>query len=146
MRFFHLTRGQRGVCGIYSTRLDCQSLPGSPSYPPSSLPAAQLPACLPSCLVPMTSYACSMPQKVGFTARHAPPRHAPPRNSLCHKNRAHCACIVHLSASQEPGVSQSGQQSNNDDDDKRLSERLIQLGFLQATLRLPLRFPLPAHG
>lgn len=68
MRFFHLTRGQRGVCGIYSTRLDCQSQPGSPSYPPSSLPA-----CLPG------SYDQLCMQHAAKGWLHCTPRPAPPR-------------------------------------------------------------------
>lgn len=134
MRFFHLTRGQRGVCGTYNTRLDCQSQPGSPT---------PLPAYLPSCLFPMTSYACSMPQKVGFTARHAPPR-----NSLCHKNRAHCACIVHLSWSQEPGVSQSAIGYIRPAKQQRRRRRRQTAKRAANSIRVPPLFtayPLPAH-
>lgn len=79
----------------------------------------RLPGCL-VCLGPMTSYACRMPQRLGCM----------PQNSLCHKNRAQCFGIVHFSSTTVKrmvlvGRGRGTTQSNNDD--KRLSERLIQL-------------------
>lgn len=79
----------------------------------------RLPGCL-VCLGPMTSYACRMPQRLGCM----------PQNSLCHKNRAQCFGIVHFSSTTVKRMELVGRgrgttQSNNDD--KRLSERLIQL-------------------
>lgn len=81
--------------------------------------APWVPGCL-VCLGPMTSYACRMPQRLGCM----------PQNSLCHKNRAQCFGIVHFSSTTAERMELVGRgrgttQSNNDD--KRLSERLIQL-------------------